>query len=162
VGFSSLFGLLAYLSLSNGSLTVFFWLINITNTSGFISWVCCGVIYYRYKKAMKFHGTENPYKPRIQPWGIYSGAFGAFGLALLNGFSVFLPGQWDVSSFLTAYIGIPAFLLIYVGHQLWSRQPWVRPIESIDMHEGIEEVLAAERPPRKHGKYTRFLWALIE
>ncbi|KAJ4127687.1 hypothetical protein NW768_007958 [Fusarium equiseti] len=156
-------GGLAYLSLSNTSLTVFNWLINITNTSGYISWICCGIIYSRYRKAIAHHGLESPYRSRLQPWGMWLGTGGSVILLFINGFTVFFPSQWSVGTFLTAYIGIPAFLIIFFIHRyLHNDDEWVRRPEDIDMYEGMDEVLAAERPPPVRGAVSRRLWALIE
>lgn len=41
---SSLFSLLAYMNVSSGGSEVFTWLVNLTNTGTFVSWVCCGII----------------------------------------------------------------------------------------------------------------------
>ncbi|KAM5344373.1 hypothetical protein ACJ41O_012910 [Fusarium nematophilum] len=163
VAITACLGVLAYLSLSSTSLTVFNWLINITNTSGYISWICCGIIYARYRNAMTHHKLESPYRSRLQPWGMYFGSVGSVVLLLINGFTVFFPSQWSVGTFLTAYIGIPAFLLIYFGHRIyhWGDE-WVRRPEDIDMTDGLDEVLAAERPPPVRGPISRRLWALIE
>ncbi|EMT70239.1 amino acid permease/ SLC12A domain-containing protein [Fusarium oxysporum II5] len=156
-------GCLAYLSLSNSSLTVFNWLINLTNTSGYISWICCGIIYVRYRKAITHHKLESPYRSRLQPWGMYFGVIVSIILLLINGFTVFFSLQWSVGDFFTAYIGIPAFLLIYFGHRLYHRgDGWVRNPEDVDMYEGMDEVLAAERPPPVRGNITRRLWASVE
>lgn len=163
VAASAIFSPLAYLSLSSTSLTVFNWLINITNSAGFISWICCGAIYYRYRKTLEFHGLESPYRSRAQPWAMLAGTIGAFFLLVINGFQVFLPGQWSVGAFLTAYIGIPVFLAIYLGHRLYRRQDrWFREPGDIAMAEGLDEVLAAECLAPVRGKVSRFLHALIE
>ncbi|KAI8654152.1 AA-permease domain-containing protein [Fusarium sp. Ph1] len=163
VAITACLGGLAYLSLSSSSLTVFNWLINITNTSGYVSWICCGIIYARYRKAIVHHKLESPYRSRLQPWGMYFGSAGSVILLLINGFTVFFPSEWSVATFLTAYIGIPAFLVIYFGHRLyyWDDE-WVRKPEDIDMYEGMDEVLAAERPPPVRGQISKRLWALIE
>ncbi|KAM0426285.1 hypothetical protein ACHAPT_008325 [Fusarium lateritium] len=163
VSITACLGVLAYLSMSSTSLTVFNWLINITNTSGYVSWICCGVIYVRYRKTTEYQKLESPYRSRLQPWGIYFGTFGSVILLLINGFTVFFPSEWSLGTFLTAYIGIPAFLLIYFSHRIyyWSDE-WVRRPEDIDMTEGLDEVLAAERPPPNRGPIARRLWALIE
>ncbi|KAF4807993.1 putative proline-specific permease put4 [Colletotrichum siamense] len=163
VAASASFSPLAYLSLSSTSLTVFNWLINITNSAGFIGWICCGAIYLRYQKAIKFHGVESPYRSRSQPWGMWAGTIGALVLMLINGFQVFLPGQWSVGDFLTAYIGIPVFLVIYLGHRLYFGQDaWFKEADEIDMTEGLDEVLAAERPSPARGRVSRVFHALIE
>ncbi|KAM0235257.1 hypothetical protein ACHAPO_006054 [Fusarium lateritium] len=163
VGITSCLGGLAYLSLSNTSLTVFNWLINITNSSGYISWICCGIIYSRYRKTLDHHKLESPYRSRLQPWGMWFSTIGSIVLLFINGFIVFLPSQWSLGTFLTAYIGIPAFLLIYFVHRLCHRgDEWFRNPEHIDMSEGLDEVLAAERPPPQRGAVSKRLWALIE
>lgn len=163
VAASSLFSLLAYLSLSSTSLLVFNWLISLTNTSGYISWVCCGIIYHRFRKCAAHHGVSSPYQPRVQPWGIYFASTCAFILLLLNGFTVFFPSQWSVSSFLTSYIGIPVFLALYFGHRIYHRSDeWIRSPDTVDMFEGLEEVEEAARPPPKRGKIASKLFVLIE
>ncbi|KAH7127372.1 amino acid permease/ SLC12A domain-containing protein [Dactylonectria macrodidyma] len=163
VAITASLGVLAYLSLSSSSLNVFNWLISITNTSGYISWMCCGLIYARYRRTIEHHNLESPYRSRPQPWGIYFSTVGSAILLLINGFTVFFPSEWSVSTFLTAYIGIPAFLLIYFGHRIYHwNDEWIRKPEDIDMTEGLDEVLAAERPKPKRGPVSRMLWALIE
>ncbi|KAF4984882.1 hypothetical protein FZEAL_35 [Fusarium zealandicum] len=89
------------------------------------------------------------------------------GLAYLSlsstSITVSFPSQWSVGTFLTAYIGIPAFLLIYFGHRLCHRSDyWVRKPEDIDMYDGMDEVMAAERPPPVRGAISKKLWALIQ
>ncbi|RSL72935.1 hypothetical protein CEP53_000965 [Fusarium sp. AF-6] len=136
VAITSCLGGLACLSLSSSSLTVFNWLINFTNTSGYVIWICYGIIYVRYRKAIEHHKLESPYRSRLQPWGMYFGSAGSVILLLINGFTVFFPSEWSVGTFLTAYIGIPAFLLIYFGHRVYYREDeWVRKPEDIDMYE---------------------------
>ncbi|VUC25584.1 unnamed protein product [Clonostachys rosea] len=162
VATSASFSLLAYLSLGNQSLLVFNWLINITNTSGYISWICCGIIYYRYKATIAHHGIVSPYSSRIQPWGMHFGVLGSIVLLLINGFDVFWPQYWNVSDFLTAYIGIPAFLILYIGHRVYCwKDAWVRRPEDIDMHEGLAEFLEGEEVKKRTG-VARIFFSLIE
>ena len=82
---------------------------NLTNTSGFISWICCAVVFLRFRKACNVQGltdADMPYRNKLmQPWGAYFAIVGFVFLTLINGFSVFWPENWSVSSFLTAYIG---------------------------------------------------------
>lgn len=164
VAASAAFTPLAYLSMSESSALVFNWLINITNTSGFVSWICCSFIYLRFRKACSHHQVTPPYRSRIQPWGVSFGFFGSTFLLLINGFTVFFPSKWSVADFMSAYIGIPAFLLIYLGHR-WTvgkKESWVMALSSIDMDEGLDEVLAAEMPPKKRGWLASKLMILIE
>lgn len=144
------FAPLAYLSVgSAGSATVFNWLVSLLNTTGFISWVLCCVIFFRFRAACASQGVRRkdlPYVSVLQPYGAWV-AFFAFSLfGLCNGFSVFFPGSFSASSFFTAYIGIPVFLVIYVGHKILKgrSEPWCRPAQAVDLRSGLVEVLAAE------------------
>lgn len=99
----------------------------------------------------------------MQPWGIYLGIGASAFLLLLNGFTVFFPPKWNVGDFLSAYIGIPVFLAIYGVHRVyhWS-EPWVRPVGSVDMYEGLVEVLAAETPRPQRGWVLKKIICLVE
>ncbi|KAL2014221.1 hypothetical protein VTN00DRAFT_1746 [Thermoascus crustaceus] len=163
VGVSSLFSGLAYLSLGTSSSIVFNWFVNLTNTAGFISWTCCAIIYFRFRKATKVQGVEQPYRSHLQPWGAYIAMTGSMFLVLANGFTVFFPSEWSVSNFFTAYIGIPAFVVLYVVHRIVFRhEPWMWPPETVDLQTGLEEVLAAEKPERVRDTWWKKAMIVIE
>ena len=50
----------------------------------------------------------------------------------------------DMPLTVIAYITIPAFFLLYFGHKIYFRTPWVRRIEDIDVTTGKEEADALE------------------
>lgn len=146
---SASFAPLAYLSVGSASSVVFNWLVSVLNTTGFISWVLCCVIFLRFRSACKVQGItkdELPYTSVLQPYGAYVAlvAFSIFGLC--NGFNVFFPGQWSVSGFFTAYIGLPAFLVIYLGHKIFAgrAEPWIRASSAVDLKTGLADMLASE------------------
>lgn len=77
-------------------------------------------------------------------------------ILLLNGFSVFLRGNWDTSSFIASYIGechlhgyaswsssdasgLPVFAVCYVGWKIAKRTKMV-PIKEIDYTSGMREL----------------------
>ncbi|PWY82091.1 hypothetical protein BO70DRAFT_35239 [Aspergillus heteromorphus CBS 117.55] len=163
VTLSSLFSLLAYMAVGSGSYTVFNWLINFTNTSGFISWACCSIVYLRFQKAVVAQGIEKPYSSRIQPWGMWIGLFGSVFLMLINGFTCFFPSQWSASTFFTAYIGIPAFALLYFGHRvLFWNDPWAWRSGEVDLVTGLREIVDAERPERVRRTWWDKMLVLVE
>ncbi|KAF2810227.1 histidine permease [Mytilinidion resinicola] len=151
VAASSLFCALAYLNVASSGSVVFNWFVNLTNTSGFISWICCGIVYLRFRKACKAQNiTDLPYHSFLQPWGSWCAIVGFVFLTLINGFNVFWPQNWNASSFLTAYIGIPIFLCIYFGHRIYARNdPWAHHPEEVDLQTGMEQALAEEEPERE-------------
>lgn len=148
---SSLFALLAYLNVSSSTSTVFNWFINLTNTAGFTSWVCCSIILLRFRAACKVQGvTDVPFKSRLQPYASYICIVFFSCLLVLNGFSVFFPGHWSVSSFLTAYIGLPIFLTIYGVHRLLHlKEPWYIKAHEVDLTTGMDHILALETDAEK-------------
>ena len=151
VATSSLFAALAYLNVGSSSALVFNWFVNLTNTSGFISWICCGIIFLRFRKACEVQGiTDLPYRSPVGKWGAYTVIVSFTILCLINGFDVFWSENWNVSGFFTAYVGIPMFFLFYGGHKIWAwKDPLAYHPSEVDLQTGLEQVLADERPPKK-------------
>ncbi|KAH8598699.1 proline transporter [Bisporella sp. PMI_857] len=162
---AALFCPLAYLNCAETGSTVFNWFVNLTNTSGFISWICCAIVYLRFHKAVKTQNLakENiPYHSFLQPVGAYAAIVAFAILTLINGFDVFFPGKFNATSFLTAYIGIPLFLSIYFGHRIYSRRdPWVIPSKQVDLYTGIDVVLANEHPDPKADTWQKKLHGML-
>lgn len=109
----------------------------------------------RFQQAFKAQGLDKndlTYTSRLQPWGSYVCIAIFIPLCLINGFEVFLPDSWSVSSFLSGYIGIPIFLILYFGHRLTvgRSDAWAMPLESIDLCTGLDELKADEEglPPK--------------
>ncbi|KAH8895675.1 putative proline-specific permease [Thozetella sp. PMI_491] len=146
------FSTLAYLNVASSSATVFNWFVNIINAAAFQSWICCCIIYLRFRKATDAQNiTDIPYRSRFQPYTAYVSMAGFSVLLLLTGFTVFLDGHWDTSTFITAYIGIPIFLFIYFVHKttVARHDRWaLHPVE-VDLKTGLDEVIAQETPSRR-------------
>lgn len=70
-------------------------------------------------------------------------------LCLTNGFQVFFPGNFSVKSFLAAYITLPVFFALYLGHKLWARTPWIQSIETVDVWSGKDEADRQEEEDRQ-------------
>ncbi|KAB8067692.1 amino acid permease/ SLC12A domain-containing protein [Aspergillus leporis] len=132
---SLLLGCVAYINASATGGQVFMWLTSIIDNNGFISWV-------RFRKATLLYGIFDhlPFKSPFQPYGTYFTLCFIILLLLTNGFWLFFPGNFTASNFLTAYISIPLFLVLYGGHKMFHRTSWYRPISEIDLFSGLEEV----------------------
>lgn len=146
------FGLLAFLNVSNSGATVFNWFMNICTISGYIAWVVVLITYIRFRKAMIFNNMLEalPYKTPFQPYGTWFVMAIVSLLTLTNGFSVFLRGNWDVQNFIAAYITLPIFLVLYLGHKLWCRTPLCIKVQNIDVITGkkeMDELAAMDVPP---------------
>ncbi|KFZ22945.1 hypothetical protein V502_02581 [Pseudogymnoascus sp. VKM F-4520 (FW-2644)] len=144
---SSLFAFLAYMNVNSSAAVIFDWLLNLVNTGGLISWVCCSIVYIRFRKACLVQDVASPFHSRLQPLGSWITGVAFTILCLANGFTVFWPSKWAASSFLTAYIGVPLFIVIYLVHRIyyWCDK-WAIPVEAVDLTTGLDEIEASELP----------------
>ncbi|KAJ3538399.1 hypothetical protein NM208_g5923 [Fusarium decemcellulare] len=162
---SILWGFLSYVHVSKGGTAAFDILVNLNNTGGYESWICVCIMYICFRKATDRQGiTDIPYRSRLQPYYSWISGISFLLLLILSGFHVFLKGQWDLSVFLSAYIGIPVFAALYFGHRftVGRRDPWKRPPESVDLHTGLQEVKDEETPETSTQKWymawTHVFW----
>jgi amino acid transporter len=145
-------GLLAYLNVSENGARVFGWFMNISTISGFIAWIVVMITYLRFRSAMTYQGLMDtlPFKTIAQPYATWATLLIVILLTLTNGFQVFVPSRWNYQDFLAAYITIPIFLVLYIGHKLWFRTPLARKTHEIDVLTGkkeMDEFCANDYPP---------------
>ncbi|KAL3229696.1 Proline-specific permease [Nakaseomyces bracarensis] len=146
VAFSSAISCLAYLNCSSSTKDVFNWFSNISVISGFIGWICISVTYIRFHKAIVFRGmlARLPYKSWGMPYLIYWSLTVISIITLTNGYQVFIPRFWDAKDFVAAYITLPIFLVLWIGHRIYRRRiftlKWWKSIEEIDVITGVEEI----------------------
>ncbi|KAI0432443.1 amino-acid permease inda1 [Xylaria sp. FL1042] len=143
---------LAFLNVSNSGAAAFAWFSNLSTISGFIAWIVVLITYLRFRKAMVFHNMLEalPFRTPLQPYATWFILFLVTILTLTNGFQVFVPANWSASSFLAAYITIPIFLALYIGHKLWFRTPFAIKTEDVDVITGkkeMDELAESEEAP---------------
>jgi len=138
--------LLTYLSCGNGGAqTVFEWFQNLTTIATLFTWVSICIAYIQFHKALLAQGIDrntlvfrSPFQPYLA-WG----CFWFFTMIIIfNGFYVFI-GGFDYQGFLTDYIGVPIFFILYLGWKLIKRTHWVNPAEA-DLHTGKAALDAAD------------------
>ncbi|KAJ6441625.1 Proline-specific permease [Purpureocillium lavendulum] len=136
------FCFLAYLSVNTDAGVVFNWFVSLTNTAGYTSWIVCGFIFLRFRKACRVQRITVPYQSRIQPYASCISIVAFAILLLCNGFTVFYPGQFTAIGFLTTYLGIPIFLCLWLGHKftLGKRDRWVYEPAEVNLMDGLREV----------------------
>lgn len=112
-------GLASFLASLFGTGSVFIWLVNTSALSGFIKWFGIAISHYRFRKAYVAQGrdlNELPFKAKWYPLG---------PVITLLFFVVFILGQnlspgheFSWAEFLATYIGLPIFLLLWLGYKI--------------------------------------------
>lgn len=140
VAFTAAVGLLGFLNESNNGGEVFDWFVNISGVAGFISWTCIGVAHIAFMKACDAQGISRstlPYIAPLQPYYTWYGVGFNILIIITQGFEAFVP--WSTSSFFTAYISLILFVVLYVGHKVTTRCPFVASKDA-DLLSGRKEV----------------------
>lgn len=155
---------LTYLSCGTGGpATVFLWFQNLSTIATLFTW--CGIClsYIRFHKALGAQGIDRntlTFKGPFQPYMAWT-SFIFFSIVILfNGYSVFVDGNWDVSDFVAAYIGIPLFFGFYLFWKVFKRTKWHNPAD-VDLYTGKaaldrEEATWEEKLPRNFAEKIWF------
>ncbi|BGP45654.1 hypothetical protein JCM10450v2_001484 [Rhodotorula kratochvilovae] len=135
-------GALAFMSAgSHDAARVFTWLSSFCSVGGLLSWsaICfCYLRFYHAAKAQDIARDFFPYRAPFQPYAAYL-ALGGFSVILLvQGFYLFLPDQWDVSDFITRYLMLVLFPLVYLAARWWQRCTTLELLE-IDFFTGSRD-----------------------
>jgi amino acid transporter len=136
VAITASISLLTYMSTSAGAGKVFTWFQNLVTIAQLFTWCSISYTYIRFHKALVAQGVDRSTMTFRAKGGIYSAwiSFVFFGLVILtNGFAVFKEKHWgsdELTSFFTAYIGIPIFFLLYTFWKVFKRSSMVKPVEA--------------------------------
>ncbi|KAF8530823.1 amino acid permease/ SLC12A domain-containing protein [Gautieria morchelliformis] len=99
------------LSTASGSSKVFTWFSNMSAVTGMLNWAGICVTLIRFRGGIKAQGLGLDillYKGFLQPWTII--------IILFADWSVFLKGNWANASFITNYLTVPGFIIMYFGY----------------------------------------------
>lgn len=134
--------LLSFLQVSNSASTVLDWFVNLITASQLINYACMCMTFIFWMRACKAQGLDRdalPYKGWGQPYVAWYGFVGCFIMAFVQGYSVFLPGQWDVPTFLFSYFMIGVFPVLFVGWKIIKKTKWKNAHE-VDLKGEVEEI----------------------
>ncbi|EMD41814.1 hypothetical protein CERSUDRAFT_79441 [Gelatoporia subvermispora B] len=145
------FAALAYMGINGGSGKVFGWFSQMTSIAGLMTWFGICVTYIRFYKGFQAQGFERkslPYSSSLQPFAAWYGAVGCLLICFFSGWSVFLKGNWNSATFVTTYLPLALFPLMYVIWKLKTRAAIIKP-EEMDFVSGLKEIEADcyDEPP---------------
>ena len=164
--------LLSFLQVSTSAAVVLQWFVNLVNhghiypkgalltkgqvtASQLINFSVMSYTFIRFMKACEAQGLDRntlPHKGWGQPYAAWYALIGCFIMTFVGGYTVFLPGQWDVPTFLFSYMMIGVFPVLFLGWKLLKRTKWLKPHE-VDLQKDLDEIEEytrnfVERPPK--------------
>jgi len=132
---TTIVGALCFFTSVFGDKTVYLWLLNTSGMTGFIAWLGIAICHYRFRKAYLAQGrdlNELPYRSRLFPFG----PLFAFALCLVitlgQNYQGFMADRIDWASVAATYIGIPLFLVIWLGYR-WKNKTRLIKYDEIDL-----------------------------
>jgi amino acid transporter len=146
-------GCLAYLSLSQGTVKVLNWWINLVTSAQLVSWTCIAITFLRFFYASTRQGRRSdlPQLGSLQPFSAYTLLVCSPLVFLFQGYYVFLPGAFNGPDFVFAYGSIFIFLAILAGYKVYwgifRRLPlrfWV-PLDQVDLVSDLDKIESMTR-----------------
>lgn len=135
--------MMTYINCSSTGGIVFTWFSSIASTVYFMAWMVIAVTNWRMRKALKLQNDpafELPYAVK-SPWypfaSVYLFLMSTLMLAL-TGYSSMVPvggDGIDVTNFFETFLGVPIFLVAYIGYKLAFRTKLVNLAEA-DLQSG--------------------------
>lgn len=152
--FTALFSLITYLSCgTGGAADAFGWFLNLTTIASLFTWCSICVAYIRFHAHLKAQGVSRdtlPFKSFGQPYTAWTSLIFFSIIIIFNGWEVFTRGNWSVSDFITAYIGIPIFFGLFLFWKILKRTSFVKSRDA-DLWTGkaaIDNEVWPEQHPR--------------
>ncbi|KAG0136619.1 amino acid permease/ SLC12A domain-containing protein [Tuber indicum] len=146
LGLSSLFGLLAFMNVSDDSKIVFGYFVNLVTIFGILTWISILVTHICFVRARRAQGIADHQLAYTAPFGIW-GSYGALVscsiIAIFKNFNVFTYskayGAFDYKNFITGYLGIPLYLIMIFGYKFCFRNSGI-PASKADLFTGKDKI----------------------
>ncbi|MEX3996019.1 amino acid permease [Paraburkholderia sp. EG286A] len=138
-------GALCFLSSLYGDKTMYLWLLNLSGMAGFITWLGIAVSHYRFRKGFLKQGyrlEQLPYRAKWFPFGPILAAVLCTVVTLGQNYQAFLANKIDWVDVAATYIGLPLFLVVWLGYSIVRKCRRVR-YEDMEIAPWIERQMAA-------------------
>lgn len=100
---------------------VYIWLLNLSGMTGFIAWLGIAISHYRFRKGYQAQGLSLaalPYRAAAFPFGPIFAFVLCLIITLGQNYQAFMQDRIDWAGVVATYIGLPLFLLIWLGYRL--------------------------------------------
>lgn len=163
---SVLFSGLAFMSCSSGAATAFGWFANMTSVCGLSSWFCIAWMHTRFHKGMVAQGISRdvlPFTSKYAKYYAYYVLVFTTVVIFFSAWSVFLKANapFDASTFVTSYIPVPIFWLLFFGSWFFYGKKSMLKVEEIDFVTGVQELIDEEYDePAPRNLWEKF-WSIV-
>lgn len=155
LGLSVCFCLLAFLGVKTSSYTVFGYFVNLVTIFGLLTWISILISHICFVRARRAQNIPDSALAYVAPLGIW-GSVGALCfsivIAFFKGFALFCyksttaagkTPKFDTSTFVTTYLGIPLYFIMFFGYKFVMKAHSVKP-ETADLFGGKARIDAEE------------------
>ncbi|KAF9898466.1 hypothetical protein BX616_003995 [Lobosporangium transversale] len=112
------------------------WLLSLSSTTGFISWLGIAFSHLRFRMAYKAQGRslkDLPFVSSLYPVGPIYTIIVCVIILLAQGYTAFSP--FNVKAFLSAYVTLPFVFILYFGKKFWNKTKIIRLVD-VDLDTG--------------------------
>ncbi|KAK4161080.1 amino acid permease-domain-containing protein [Cladorrhinum sp. PSN259] len=135
------FMFLSFMSLSEGAITVFWWLVSLTAAGVLVSWSAILFNHMRLLQAMRKQGIDRNRLPWHNWWTAYSSPTALFTCIVIlftSGFGVFTQGNWNAAKFVSSYLDIPIVLTAYLFWK-YFRKTKIVSLDEIPLEDAFQQ-----------------------
>ncbi|KAK4555157.1 hypothetical protein LTR86_007923 [Recurvomyces mirabilis] len=125
------FPFLSFLQVSNSSVVVLNWLVNLITAGGIINYIVMMITYIFFYNACKAQDIDRrtfPYTAYFQPYSAYIGLAWMICIVTCYGYTSFAP--WSVTSFFTYYTMVIVAPVLFFFWKFFKGTRFVRPLEA--------------------------------
>ncbi|ODV57985.1 uncharacterized protein ASCRUDRAFT_19702, partial [Ascoidea rubescens DSM 1968] len=150
LGFCGMFYVLGYMNSTESSKKIYQYFVNVVTVFVLLNYAGILICHLRFVKAVKVQGierkTEMYYTAFGSPYSSYFALSFIIILLFLKNYSVFLDyglgSRFDYQTFISAYIGIPIFFILYFGYKYFFKSKIIS-FEEMDLYS-YKDVIDAE------------------
>lgn len=125
---TTIIGMFCFLTSLFGDGAVYSWLLNAAGLAGYISWLSISVTHYRFRKAYVAQGrdfNDLPYVAKWFPLGPILATVLCLVATLGTNYGAFIGSKIDWYGIAVSYIGLPLFIIGYLGHKFVKKTKMV-------------------------------------
>jgi len=159
-----IFPFISFLQVSGSTAQAVTWLQAVTEGATMINYIIMSLTYIFFYNACKAQGLDRktfPYYGYFQPYCAYITFVYMIILEGIFGYTVFIPGHWDLGDFFAPYTMALVTIVLYFGWKIFKKTKFVKPLEADLIWEKPQidayEAAFTEPPTRLRDE----IWAMV-